>query len=78
MTGGSALLIEVALCGCDLFSCVESGQYDRRAVKEARPGAELIWQAGLCVPFGLRGSMGGYGRLESIVTGYRTGSCPCR
>ena len=75
---GSALLTEVALCGCDPFSCVESGQYDQRAVKEASPHAELIWQAECYVPFGLQRSMGGYGRLDGIVTGYRTGSCPCR
>jgi hypothetical protein len=74
----SALLIAVALCGCDPFSCVESGQYDQRAVKEAGPHAELIWQAALCVPFGLQGSMGGYGRLDRIENAYRTGSCPCR
>jgi predicted amidophosphoribosyltransferase len=54
----SALLMEVALCGCDPFSCVESGQYDQRAVKEVSPHAEVIWQAGPCVPFGLRGPMG--------------------
>ena len=36
----SALLKEVALCGCDPFSCVESGQYDQRAVKEGGPRAE--------------------------------------
>ena len=75
---GIALLTEVALCGCDPISCVESGQYDQRAVKEARQHAELTWQAECRVPFGLRGSMGGYGRLDRIVTGYRTGSCPCR
>jgi predicted amidophosphoribosyltransferase len=37
---GSALLTEVALCGCDPFSCVESGQYDQRAMKEDGPRAE--------------------------------------
>jgi predicted amidophosphoribosyltransferase len=36
----SALLKQVALCGCDPFSCVESGQYDQRAMKEAGPHAE--------------------------------------
>ena len=36
----SALLKEVALCGCDLFSCVESGQYDQWAMKEDGPRAE--------------------------------------
>jgi hypothetical protein len=77
MTWGSALLTEVALCGCDLFSCVESGQYDQRAVKEASPLAEVIWQAGFCVQFGLQDSMGGYGRLDRIVTA-TDGSCPCR
>jgi hypothetical protein len=29
---GSSWLSEAALCGCDLFPCVESGQYDPRAV----------------------------------------------
>jgi hypothetical protein len=42
----SALVMEVALCGCDPFSCVESGQYDQRAVKEVSSHAEVIWQAG--------------------------------
>ena len=37
---GSALLTQVALCGCDPFSCVESGQYDQRAMKEDGPHAE--------------------------------------
>jgi predicted amidophosphoribosyltransferase len=74
----SALLMEVALCGCDPFSCVESGQYDRRAVKEVSPHAEVIWQAGPCVPSGLRGPMEGYDRLDRIVSGDRMGSCPCR
>jgi ribosomal subunit interface protein len=36
--------MEVALCGCDPFPCVESGQYDQRAVKEDGPRAEVIWQ----------------------------------
>ena|GEM_PF-128437 len=74
----SALLMEVALCGCDPFSCVESGQYDPRAVKEVSPHAEVIWQAGPCVPFGLQGSMGGYGWLDRIESSDRMGSCPCR
>jgi hypothetical protein len=56
---GSALLTPVALCGCDPFSCVESGQYDQRAVKEDGPHAEVMWQAEPCVLFGLQGSMGG-------------------
>jgi predicted amidophosphoribosyltransferase len=68
----------VALCGCDPFSCVESGQYVQRAVKEVSPHAEVIWQAGPGVPFGLRGPMGGYDRLDRIVSGDRMGSCPCR
>jgi predicted amidophosphoribosyltransferase len=74
----SALVMEVALCGCDPFSCVESGQYDRRAVKEVSPYAEVIWQAGPCVPFGLQGSVGGMtGSIGSCpATGW--GSCPCR
>jgi hypothetical protein len=47
-------------------------------VKEVSPHAEVIWQAGPCVPFGLRGPMGGYDRLDRIVSGDRMGSCPCR
>jgi predicted amidophosphoribosyltransferase len=74
---GFALLTPVALCGCDLISCVESGQYDQRAVKEDGPYAEVIWQDKPCDPFGLQGSMGGYGRL-AIISGYRIGSCQCR
>jgi predicted amidophosphoribosyltransferase len=59
---GSALLMGVALCGCDPFSCVESGQYDQRAVKEDGPRAEVIWQAEPRAPSGLHGSKGGYSR----------------
>ena len=66
---GPAQLREVTLRGCDPIPCVESGQYDQRAVKEDGPHAEVIWQAEPCVPFGLQGSMGGYGRL---------GICPAR
>ena len=37
---GFSELAEAALCGCDLFPCVESGQYDPRAVEEGDPRAE--------------------------------------
>ena len=48
----------VALCGCDPFPCVESGQYDQRAVKEASPHAEVIWQAGHASRSGCRARWG--------------------
>jgi predicted amidophosphoribosyltransferase len=50
---GPAQLREVTLHACDPISCVESGQYDQRAVKEDGPHAEVIWQAEPCVLFGL-------------------------
>jgi predicted amidophosphoribosyltransferase len=56
---GPARLRQATLRGCDPISCVESGQYDQRAVKEDGPHAEVIWQAEPCVRFGLQGSMGG-------------------
>jgi ribosomal subunit interface protein len=53
-----AQLTEGALCGCDLIPCVESGQYDPRAVKEGDPRAELIWQAEPTARAGFQGSWG--------------------
>jgi hypothetical protein len=63
---GPAQLREVTLRGCDPISCVESGQYDQRAVKEDGPHAKVIWQAEPCVLFGLQGSMGEHGRPEIL------------
>ena len=52
---GSALLTPVALCGCDPFSCVESGQYDQRAVKEDGPHAEVMCRRSLASCSGCKG-----------------------
>jgi hypothetical protein len=67
-----------ALCGCDPFSCVESGQYDQRAGKRrtARMPSDLAGGA-LC-PIRVARLDGGYGRLDRIVFGNRMGSCQCR
>jgi ribosomal subunit interface protein len=70
-----AQLTEGALCGCDLIPCVESGQYDPRAVEEGDPRAEVIWQAEPTARAGFK-ARGGHRRARATTSGDRDWGLP--
>jgi predicted amidophosphoribosyltransferase len=75
---GFSQLTEAALCGCDLFPCVESGQYDPRAASRRATRVPRSSDRQSRRPEPGSKARGGDGRARASTPGDRTGSCPCR